>query len=123
MRPGLILLNAAKSGDGKFIIVHDLTGNGSLRIASWNIASNRNYRVIAAKIAGLNIDICAVQEVLVDPAPITRRYWRCLVTSVSVLPDNSLVVNKSHGMFIPNSSERMADPADCSLRCALSLRC
>jgi endonuclease/exonuclease/phosphatase family metal-dependent hydrolase len=40
----------------------------SLRIATWNIASNQNYDAIAARIAELDIDICAVQEVLVDPA-------------------------------------------------------
>jgi endonuclease/exonuclease/phosphatase family metal-dependent hydrolase len=40
----------------------------SLRIATWNIASNKNYDAIAAKIAQLDIDICAVQEVSLDPA-------------------------------------------------------
>jgi endonuclease/exonuclease/phosphatase family metal-dependent hydrolase len=40
----------------------------SLRIATWNIASNKNYDAIAAKIAELDIDICAVQEVSLDPA-------------------------------------------------------
>ena len=39
-----------------------------LRIATWNIASNRNYDAITAKIAELDIDICALQEVSVDPA-------------------------------------------------------
>jgi endonuclease/exonuclease/phosphatase family metal-dependent hydrolase len=40
----------------------------SLRIATWNIASNKNYDAIAGKLAQLNIDICAVQEVSLDPA-------------------------------------------------------
>ena len=40
----------------------------SLRIATWNIASNKDYDAIAAKIAQLDVDICAVQEVSVDPA-------------------------------------------------------
>ncbi len=40
----------------------------SLRIATWNIASNKNYDAIAARIAGLDIDICAMQEVSLDPA-------------------------------------------------------
>ena len=40
----------------------------SLRIATWNIGSNKNYDAIAAKIAQLDIDICAVQEVSLDPA-------------------------------------------------------
>jgi endonuclease/exonuclease/phosphatase family metal-dependent hydrolase len=40
----------------------------NLRMATWNIASNKNYDAIAAKIAQLDIDICAVQEVSLDPA-------------------------------------------------------
>ena len=40
----------------------------SLRIATWNIASNKNYDAIAAKMAELDIDICALQEVSLDPA-------------------------------------------------------
>ncbi len=40
----------------------------SLRIATWNIASNKSYDAVAAKIAALDIDICAVQEVSLDPA-------------------------------------------------------
>jgi len=40
--------------------------SNSLRIATWNIASNRNYDAIAAKIVQLNIDICALQEVSLD---------------------------------------------------------
>lgn len=40
----------------------------SLRIATWNIASNKNYDAVAAKIAGLDIDICTLQEVSLDPA-------------------------------------------------------
>lgn len=39
-----------------------------LRIATWNIASNKDYDAIAAKIAQLDIDICAIQEVSLDPA-------------------------------------------------------
>lgn len=40
----------------------------SLRIASWNIASNRDYDAIVEKIAQFDVDICAVQEVSLDPA-------------------------------------------------------
>ena len=40
----------------------------NLRIATWNIASNKNYDAIAARIAELNIDICALQEVSLDTA-------------------------------------------------------
>jgi endonuclease/exonuclease/phosphatase family metal-dependent hydrolase len=39
-----------------------------LRIATWNIASNADYDAIAAKIAQLDVDICAMQEVSIDPA-------------------------------------------------------
>jgi endonuclease/exonuclease/phosphatase family metal-dependent hydrolase len=39
-----------------------------LRIATWNIASNKNYDAIAAKMAELDIDMCAMQEVSLDPA-------------------------------------------------------
>jgi endonuclease/exonuclease/phosphatase family metal-dependent hydrolase len=48
--------------------VEPFVRSDSLRIATWNIASNRNYGAIIARIAQLNIDICAVQEVLLDPA-------------------------------------------------------
>jgi endonuclease/exonuclease/phosphatase family metal-dependent hydrolase len=40
----------------------------NLRIATWNIASNKNYDAVAAKIAELDIDLCALQEVSLDPA-------------------------------------------------------
>ncbi len=40
----------------------------NLRIATWNIASNKNYEAIAAKIAELDIDLCALQEVALEPA-------------------------------------------------------
>ena len=40
----------------------------NLRIATWNIASNRNYGAVAARIAELDIDLCALQEVSLDPA-------------------------------------------------------
>jgi endonuclease/exonuclease/phosphatase family metal-dependent hydrolase len=40
----------------------------SLRIATWNIASNKNYDAVVAKLAQLDIDICALQEVSLDPA-------------------------------------------------------
>lgn len=40
----------------------------SLRIATWNIGSNKDYDAIAANIARLDVDICAVQEVSLDPA-------------------------------------------------------
>jgi endonuclease/exonuclease/phosphatase family metal-dependent hydrolase len=37
-----------------------------LRIGTWNIASNRNHDAIVSRIARLDVDICAVQEVLLD---------------------------------------------------------
>ncbi|MDO8396287.1 MAG: endonuclease/exonuclease/phosphatase family protein [Bradyrhizobium sp.] len=40
----------------------------TLRIATWNIASNRNYDAVAAKLAELDVDVCALQEVAIDPA-------------------------------------------------------
>ena len=40
----------------------------SLRIATWNIGSNKDYDAIAANIEQLDVDICAVQEVSLDPA-------------------------------------------------------
>lgn len=40
----------------------------SLRIATWNIASNKCYDAVAAKIAELDIDICTLQEASLDPA-------------------------------------------------------
>jgi endonuclease/exonuclease/phosphatase family metal-dependent hydrolase len=39
----------------------------SLRIATWNIASNKNFNLIASRIAELDVDICALQEVSFDP--------------------------------------------------------
>lgn len=42
--------------------------NKSLRIATWNIASNKNHDALAKKMAELDVDICAVQEVSLDPA-------------------------------------------------------
>lgn len=39
-----------------------------LRIATWNIASNRDYDAVAAKLAELDVDLCALQEVALDPA-------------------------------------------------------
>ena len=52
-----------------------------------NIASNKNYDAVAGKIAELDIDICAAQEVLLDPAvdlpghiwPQARKYTRLLL--------------------------------------------
>jgi endonuclease/exonuclease/phosphatase family metal-dependent hydrolase len=38
----------------------------SLRIATWNIASSRNHAAIASRIAKLDLDICAMQEVWLD---------------------------------------------------------
>src|ERR1051326_7907328 len=38
-----------------------------LRIATWNIASNKNFGAIASRMAELDIDICAMQEVSFDP--------------------------------------------------------
>jgi endonuclease/exonuclease/phosphatase family metal-dependent hydrolase len=38
----------------------------SLRIATWNIASNRNLAAIASQIAKLDLDICTMQEVWID---------------------------------------------------------
>jgi endonuclease/exonuclease/phosphatase family metal-dependent hydrolase len=40
----------------------------TFRIATWNIASNRNYDAVAAKLAELDVDLCALQEVALDPA-------------------------------------------------------
>jgi len=39
-----------------------------LRIGTWNIASNKNHDAIVSRIAELHVDICAVQEVLLDCA-------------------------------------------------------
>jgi len=39
-----------------------------LRIATWNIASNKNHDAIVSRLAQLDVDICAVQEVLIDCA-------------------------------------------------------
>jgi endonuclease/exonuclease/phosphatase family metal-dependent hydrolase len=38
----------------------------SLRIGTWNIASNRNHAAVASRIAKLDLDICAMQEVRID---------------------------------------------------------
>ena len=38
-----------------------------LRIDTWNIASNKNFSAIASRMAELDIDICAMQEVSFDP--------------------------------------------------------
>ena len=40
----------------------------NLRIATWNIASNQNFDAVAAKLAELDIDLCVLQEVSLDPA-------------------------------------------------------
>lgn len=40
----------------------------NLRIATWNIASNKDYDAVAAKLAELDVDVCALQEVALDPA-------------------------------------------------------
>lgn len=37
-----------------------------LRIGTWNIASNKNCDAIVSRVAQLDIDICAIQEVLLD---------------------------------------------------------
>ena len=59
----------------------------SLRIATWNVYWNRDYDAIAAKLAQLDVDICAMQEVVLDPAgdlpallrlnpgPASRYHW------------------------------------------------
>lgn len=39
-----------------------------LRLATWNIASNKNFDAIAAKISRLDVDVCALQEVSLDSA-------------------------------------------------------
>ena len=39
-----------------------------LRIATWNLASTKNFHAVAARIASLDIDLCALQEVSIDPA-------------------------------------------------------
>jgi len=41
---------------------------GCLRIATWNVASNPDLPGIAARLTDLDIDVCALQEVAVDPA-------------------------------------------------------
>lgn len=40
----------------------------NFRIATWNIASNKDFNAIASRMAALDIDICAVQEVSFEPA-------------------------------------------------------
>lgn len=40
----------------------------TLRIATWNIASNKNFDAIAERVAELDVDLCAMQEVSLDPA-------------------------------------------------------
>ena len=40
----------------------------SLRIATWNTASNRNHAAIASRIAELGLDVCLMQEVWLDCA-------------------------------------------------------
>lgn len=42
--------------------------NARLRIGTWNIKSNNNYDAIISRLAQLDIDVCAVQEVLLDYA-------------------------------------------------------
>jgi endonuclease/exonuclease/phosphatase family metal-dependent hydrolase len=37
------------------------------RLAIWNIASNKNLEAVMSTIADLNIDVCALQEVSLDP--------------------------------------------------------
>jgi endonuclease/exonuclease/phosphatase family metal-dependent hydrolase len=49
-----------------------------LRIATWNIASNRNWDAIVARLAALEADLCVLQEVTLDcgaalPAILGRR--------------------------------------------------
>jgi len=39
----------------------------TFRIATWNIASNKNFDAIASRISDLDIDICAMQEVSFAP--------------------------------------------------------
>jgi endonuclease/exonuclease/phosphatase family metal-dependent hydrolase len=46
-------------------IAPQVTGD-RLRIGTWNIASNKNLDAIVSRIARLDVDICAVQEVLLD---------------------------------------------------------
>ncbi len=52
------------SGEGQG---RGMRGKG-LTIATWNIGSSRDFGAIAARVAALNIDICALQEVSLDPA-------------------------------------------------------
>lgn len=36
-------------------------------MATWNIASNKNFNAVASRVAELNVDLCALQEVSFDP--------------------------------------------------------
>jgi endonuclease/exonuclease/phosphatase family metal-dependent hydrolase len=58
----------------------------SLRIGTWNIASNKNRDAIISRIAELNLDICSLQEVLLD----------CVVDLPLVLSSG---VGDSHGYY------------------------
>jgi endonuclease/exonuclease/phosphatase (EEP) superfamily protein YafD len=42
--------------------------NNDLRLATWNIAANKDIHAVMSRIAGLNIDICGFQEISLDPA-------------------------------------------------------
>jgi exonuclease III len=39
-----------------------------LRIATWNLASTKSFHAVVARVSSLDIDICALQEVSIDPA-------------------------------------------------------
>jgi endonuclease/exonuclease/phosphatase family metal-dependent hydrolase len=39
-----------------------------LRLATWNIASSKNFDAVIATIASLDIDVCALQELSLDPS-------------------------------------------------------
>jgi Phosphatidylethanolamine-binding protein len=54
--------------DGRLPKLGQNVSNNSVRIAAWNIASNRNHAAITSRIAELNLDICAMQEVWLDCA-------------------------------------------------------
>jgi endonuclease/exonuclease/phosphatase family metal-dependent hydrolase len=68
-------------------LVEPYVNTNRLRIGTWNIASNKNCDAIVSRLAQLDVDLCAVQEMLLDcavdlPAVFDRRvgglhgyYW------------------------------------------------
>jgi endonuclease/exonuclease/phosphatase family metal-dependent hydrolase len=72
-----------------------------LRIGTWNIGSNRHHDEIVARIAELDLDICATQEVWLDCATDLLAIIRCASSSgycwyfTPALTPNELNRNKS----------------------------